>query len=863
MKKLIVSSTLLLSIFNPLNTQAQTAGFSDIYSEHVNRDAIEYLQEKEIIEGYSDGQYKAENRINRAEFVKILIESQIQNPSGSFCFDDVNDEWFAPYVCTAKRLGYIEGYSDNTFKPGQYINFAEASKIITKVLKIEPDLEGTNGEWYAGFVNSLAEKKAIPTTIQFFDRDISRGEMAEIIWRIKAEVTSKVSQDYETISEPLPYIKSCEVLRDKFNTYQSYEYRGGFIEDDIMFMEGVDFDRADDAEVSAPSANKAATGSSSDSNAAEEFSTTNIQVEGVDEADIIKNDGKFIYLIKNNTIRIVQAFPANEMKEVANLTFEEDNFRPNEMFLNGDQLVVIGNSWGYYDSVVKSLIAPPRYGNNRTKVIIFDITDRSKPTEERTLRFEGNYHTSRRIDNRMLLVMNQHPNFWALNEINDGEDLIPLFADGEGKDELMADCGDIRYFPGHGVPNYLIVASVPLDDMDGEINREIFLGSSDNVYSSLENLYVATNQVNYNYYTDWDWREDRAHTLVFKFNLNDDGTVEYQDRGRVAGRILNQFSMDEYKDHFRIATTIDSWNSDNPSTNQVYVMSSDMEVVGDIDNIAPGERIYSTRFLGDRLYMVTFRQVDPLFVITLKDPKNPRILGQLKIPGFSDYLHPFDENHIIGFGKETEETKTGAVLMKGFKMALFDVSNVSSPVQKFVEVIGDRGTDSELLRNHKALLFDKEKELLAFPINIIEKINLGELECSKYRYDSCPSLCQQRCIPSSCSEDEEGRSVCTDDCNGLGSCQEPEYERYNTTFSGAVVYTLNADDGFEQRGKISHYDEIDLLKMGDYWPYNYEKNIQRIIYIGKNLFTISQDRVKANDINTIEEVNEVKLNDEL
>lgn len=263
--------------------------------------------------------------------------------------------------------------------------------------------------------------------------------------------------------------------------------------------------------------------------------------------------------------------------------------------------------------------------------------------------------------------------------------------------------------------------------------------------------------------------------------------------------------------------------------------------------------------MGERLYMVTFRQIDPLFVIDLKDPENPKVLGKLKIPGFSDYLHPYDKDHIIGFGRDTGATQWGGATIRGFKMSLFDVSDVENPEQKFVEYIGDQGTYSELLNNHKALLFDKEKELLAFPIRINEKVTPEEMECEKYRYSTCAYPCYKRCIPSSCTEDDEGRAVCTDDCEGLGSCTPPAYDRYTTTFSGAVVYTLNETDGFVERGQITHYDDEDILKMGNYWPYSYEKNIQRIIYIGDYLYAISQGKITANDMDDTDEIDSVDI----
>ncbi|CAK4820236.1 unnamed protein product, partial [Aphanomyces euteiches] len=190
--------------------------------------------------------------------------------------------------------------------------------------------------------------------------------------------------------------------------------------------------------------------------------------------------------------------------------------------------------------------------------------------------------------------------------------------------------------------------------------------------------------------------------------------------------------MDEYGGYFRIATTTgEAWRNDEQTTkNNVYVLNEALEITGKLENLAPGERIYSTRFMGNRAYIVTFKQVDPLFVIDLTHPQAPKVLGSLKIPGFSDYLHPYDENHIIGFGKDTVEMSNGnggiagvgstTAFYQGMKIALFDVTDVSHPIEMFKESIGDRGTDSELLHNPKALLFNKEKGLLAFPVTLMK-----------------------------------------------------------------------------------------------------------------------------------------------
>lgn len=873
MKK-TVSIFLLSFLF--LIPMARADVFTDVQSEHYNGDAIQYLKDNAVVQGYSDGTYKPENRINRAEFTKILIEAVYDKATIDSCisdhvksswayafFPDVDkNEWFAKYVCMAKVNNVVSGYPDGTFKPADFINFAEASKIIAEAENVTGVSTGLNEEWFAGYVKGLEQAKAIPTTVQGFDKQITRGEMSEMIYRLEDNVTDKVTATYEEISDPLPAITSCPALLDKFKEYESRQvypmYR------DVMFAEG---EGEEGPNIITPSAapvmEEATVGASAEKSvSADEYSSTNIQVEGVDEADIIKNDGEYIYLLKNDTVRIVKAYPASVMKETARIDFGDDYFYPNDMFVDGKYLVVIGNSSNWYDIMPmekSAMIMPPYYNTNQTKVYIYDISDHANPKELRHVAFDGSYNTSRRIDNQLYLVLNASPNYWVWDSIKSGENLLPTFVDGDGTPQTMAGCADIRYFPGYSMPQYLITASLDISDSESEINRNVLLGNSDNVYSSTTDLYVASTAYDYGRYSDWDWNRDHTKTHVFRFELND-GKMEFKARGEVAGTILNQFSMDQYSGYFRIATNSgNTWSETDPAINNVFVLDGNMKTVGSLTGLAKGERIYSTRFLGNRLYMVTFKQVDPLFVIGLSNPAKPVVLGELKIPGFSQYIHPYDDNHIIGFGQETTENEWGGTVTAGFKIALFDVTDPNNPKQEAVEHIGDQGTYSELLNNHKALLFDKAKELLAFPIQIQEKVDPASLQCGKYMYSTCPYNCESRCIPTECHKDSSGAAVCTDDCDGLGSCTDPSWDRYDTTFSGAIVYTINLTDGFEERGRVTQYTDDDFANSLGYFPYDYNKSIQRILYIGDFLYSVAQGGVQASTLADVDPVKLLKL----
>ncbi|MBU0636042.1 beta-propeller domain-containing protein, partial [Candidatus Micrarchaeota archaeon] len=244
------------------------------------------------------------------------------------------------------------------------------------------------------------------------------------------------------------------------------------------------------------------------------------------------------------------------------------------------------------------------------------------------------------------------------------------------------------------------------------------------------------------------------------------------------------------------------------------------ERTGSLEDLAPGEQIYSARFMGKKGYLVTFKKIDPLFVIDLSDHSNPRVLGKLKIPGYSDYLHPFDETHIIGVGKHTIEAAEGDFAWyQGVKLAVFDVSDVENPKEMHQIIIGDRGTDSIALQDHKAFLFDREKELLILPITLAE-------------------------IPEEIKESDVEQG------------NWPQYGEF--TFQGAYVYNLSLANGFELKGRITH-DETgeDILKSGYY--YQSDNQVKRSLYIGNVLYTISNTKILLNDLFDLSELNQIEL----
>jgi inhibitor of cysteine peptidase len=873
---LVVMTLISLIPALPAVAAGGTGPFTDVSADYVNATAIQYLKTTGVISGYPDGTYMPTNEINRAEFTKIVVGALYTDLKGKNCFPDVKEEWYAPYVCKAKDEKIIEGYPDGNFKPEEKIKFSEAAKIIANTMGggVAPAaLASSSGQWYKPYVTTLEAKKDIPLSVEFFDENVTRDEMAEMIYRLKSDVTNKATRTYAEIEgDGLVMVNSCADLKERFveqNQYSMYRGEGLGGGGDLGVVQEA-LPAPTNAVTGAPvSADSTKAAGSYTGGGSTDFSTTNVQVEGVDEADVVKNDGRYIYLIRGNSLRIVDAYPADNLKEIVSFVLGGDNesFYPIEMYVDGDMLTVIGSVSRYttlsepaaLDSKISSDVTYPYFGYNRTKVYVVNIADRSKPTIARSVEYDGSYNTSRKVGDTLYMIMNQYiyyPYYSPLDasaKAEPADAIVPKMLDtAVGTEKAVAPCGDIYILPKAQNFNYLIASAVPLKDLTKEVKNSVVVGDTGNIYSSKANLYVAG--------TDWGGGYYRQYsdygTTVYRFALAD-GSIAYKNSGKVPGTVLNQFAMDENNGYFRIATTKDEWTPGSAMSTGVYVMNSAMDTVGKVEKIAPGEKMYSARFMGKTAYLVTFKRVDPFFVLDLSDAKNPVIKGKLKIPGYSTYLQPYDDNHVLGFGNDVDPTKItedsdwlpyDATL--GMKISMFDVTDINNPKEMFKEVIGDRGTSSEVLYNHKALLFDKEKGLMAFPVTVYE-IPKTDI-CSTEKYSTCPSTCQKICVPSSCTT-SGGIKVCTADCDGADSCKSYDTTYGKPVFDGAYVYNVNLTKGFELKGKISHYNEADTTNLTTNGYTDYNKTIQRALYIGEYLYTISPTAIKANLLSDLSE----------
>ncbi len=536
-----------------------------------------------------------------------------------------------------------------------------------------------------------------------------------------------------------------------------------------------------------------------------DYSTTNIQVAGVDEADIVKTDGKYIYLASENKTIIVKAYPPQQAQVLSEIELEGT---VTGIFINGERLVVFEGGMSYYPlyydydlrlGVVEESYIP--YIPPKTYIKVYDISDRENPQLQRELSADGQYVSSRMIGDYAYVVVNE-PVYEEEGELR----LPEIHVDGNEKeipatDIYYSDVSDYYYM-------YTTIMAINTQDDDQEPTYEtILLGASSNLHVSLNNIYLT--------FPVWGRDAgDFGKTSIHRIHI-DGKEIEYVASGEVPGMVLNQFSMDEYDSHFRVATT----TYERTSQNNVYVLNMALNITGSLENLAPGETIYSARFMGARGYLVTFKQVDPLFVIDLSNPRHPEELGYLKVTGYSDYLHPYDENHIIGIGKETTDAGEFA-WYQGVKISLFDVSDVSKPREISKIEIGDRGTDSPVLWDHKAFLFDKARNLLVMPI--LE----AKVDVTKY------------------------------------SEVELEWAYGEPIYQGVYVFDISIDNGLQLRGRITHIDDLSSLEQG-YYYYYYPFSVERSLYIsgdaGDVLYTISQAKIKMNSIENLGYINEVEL----
>lgn len=428
--------------------------------------------------------------------------------------------------------------------------------------------------------------------------------------------------------------------------------------------------------------------SASNTGAALSYSKTNLQEAGVDEADIIKTDGKYLYVMKaTGSVRMIRA-EGKTLEVEGTIMLEALNETPQEMYVDGDILnLIVTGSRTTLDSDDTQEDTYTANTENYTKIYTYDISDRSVPQLRGTVKQKGTYSTSRKNGDVIYLFTQFYP------QINDADQIDTYVPAVNG---ARLESTDI-YLPEYqNSSSYLVISSVSNRRPDEVIDKKAIVSAADNFYVSNDNIYIA----------NANWSSDTAMTQILKFSCQK-GKIRAKGAADLKGFLNDSFSMNEYNGYIRIVLT--DYSGDT-QTNALYVLDDALEVCGSITDIAEGEEIRSARFLGDTGYFVTFKETDPLFSVDLSDPADPKVLGELKITGFSSYLHFYGENKLLGVGNEVDP-ETGAYT--GIKLAMFDVSDPSNVKQLHKFVIKDT-YDCPLFYDYKAAMIDTEKNVFGF-----------------------------------------------------------------------------------------------------------------------------------------------------
>lgn len=447
------------------------------------------------------------------------------------------------------------------------------------------------------------------------------------------------------------------------------------------------------------------------------YSSTNVQVSGVDESDIIKNDGRYIYYMKDNKVVITDCQKPDKMNVVSEIAVSDDEnniYSTAEMFLYNNKLILTVNQSRENVSSSSSygiFCCDCAYAVEFDTVIrIYDVTDKSAPELCYSQFIAGNYVSSRVVNGKLITVSDYTIPYSSINDNNfeDACEEVKAYS----VPQYSVNGGEMQKIPSDRIglldeeepTEYIITAVIDLNNSESEPLMNAYLGGGSEIYCTQNELFVAECE-----YSTWTQGEREKHpaddlgqqyscvTHIYKFDITDEGVI-YNTDARVGGTWLNQFSMDKYGDYFRIVTNGMECNNGEYSSddNMLYILDKDMNIVGFLDWIAIGEEIKSARFMGNTLYLVTFYQTDPLFVIDLSDPTAPEIKGELKIPGFSSYLHPIGEDLVIGVGEGGTTSGTDG----SAKVSLFDVSDPCDPKELDNYTVADAYFDTD----HKAFM---------------------------------------------------------------------------------------------------------------------------------------------------------------
>lgn len=546
-----------------------------------------------------------------------------------------------------------------------------------------------------------------------------------------------------------------------------------------------------------------------------DYSTTNVQVENVDEADIIKTDGNYIYSLSNTDIVITDI--SDENNPIVASRINSSSLIPVDLLLYDKYLVIIS-----------------KQDNSKytTDVRIYDVSNKKEPILKKSFRNYQGYYTSRMLGGELYIISNGY--------LNKEEKNVVAYYDEDNK-RIDMDYNKMYYFKEKSCSKETIISHINLAELENKsFDVNTYLIDLNYIYMSENSIYLANLKYKgndnptqreiseifgitgvWNYFLQISDFKYRYCTEIIKLDIKNDGNLEYVNKTQIDGKPINQFSFDEYNSNLRIAV------QDGIKGSKIVVLDSKLKKIGESKYVGEKEVMYSSRFVGEKAYLVTYKNTDPLFVFNLSNPKSPEVLGKLEIPGYSTYLHPYDENHIIGIGVQTEDrvvrdtngnVVSTSTYITGMKMALFDVQNVESPKQISEVIIGDKKTKSAILTNHKALLFSKEKQMIAIPIN-------------------------------SYSEDIDSKEKKSDNIDDIVTLYNKLGNNYIS--EGYLVYNINLEEGIKLKGVITHDIQSEKAYRGS--------QLLRGIYIKDSLFTVSQHELKVNNLYTLQQISNIEI----
>lgn len=417
------------------------------------------------------------------------------------------------------------------------------------------------------------------------------------------------------------------------------------------------------------------------------YSKTNVQVENVDEADIIKNDGKYIYTASSNSENKISIYKPDgkKVKLMSQIEYNNVDDDENEAF--------ISDIYIYNNSLIAQSYSYDENSWEYTNIDIYSLADIKKPKKIYSFSQQGSYVSSRITNGKLLVVSNR---YISSDLCKSDEDYLPKTKINSTEKSLSPK--DICIVNDSNSESFLIVSEIDLLSKENTAVSKAIAGAGTNIYCNENNLYIAN--------SIWDDQNQSRRlkdiSLTLKFNteiykIDITSGLKFTAKATVSGAVNNQFSMDEYAGNFRIATTASDEKSND--INKLYVFDSDLKKLGEVEGFAKGESIQAVRFSGNTAYIITYENTDPLFVIDLSNSQKPEIKGSVKISGFSTNLIPISSNQLLGIGYADDNATP---YTDGIKFALFDVSNPEKPTVLDSKVI--HNATSEAQDNHKAIL---------------------------------------------------------------------------------------------------------------------------------------------------------------